>query len=226
MNTKYRRILHFFYPNRCPVCGCVIDAMDRFCPECTGKLKRWEGKFSIPGAESFSAVYEYGDDIRPAVALLKSGRLGNAAYAMGMELADVLRKDPERIRIDIIVPVPMSRESVKKRGYNQAEEICRVIGSELGVPVVMAAEKRRVTLEQKELTKKEREVNLHGAFCIPSPGLVEGRSVLIADDICTTGSTLAELTGELRRAGAAQVHCACVCKTPAINNNEVKKNEY
>ena len=226
MSDIYRKVMHFFYPNRCPVCSCVIDAMDRFCPECTGRLVKWEGSFTVSGADSFTAAYEYGDSIRPAVALLKSGRMGNAAYAMAMGLADVIRENEMHGRIDSIVPVPMSRESVKRRGYNQAEEICRIISSELEIPMVSAAEKHRTTLEQKELTKKEREVNLRGAFIVPSPELVRGRIILLVDDICTTGSTLAELAGALKNAGAAEVHCACVCKTPAIDNDEVKDNEY
>ncbi len=218
MSVLSRRLLHVFYPNRCPVCSSVIGAMDRFCPECSGRLVPWKGSFSVTGADSFSAAFVYGDSIRPAVTLLKSGRLGNSAYALALSVADAIGDNGIAGSVDVIVPVPMLPDDVRKRGYNQAEIICRILGDRIGVPVAAAAEKFRVTLPQKELSKKEREINLMNAFRIPSPDLVKNKRVLLVDDVCTTGSTLAEITRVLRIAGAAQVHCACACKTPDIKN--------
>lgn len=217
MSSFCRRLLHLFYPNRCPVCSSVIGAMDRFCTDCSGRLVPWRGNFSVNGADSFSAAFEYGDSIRPAITLLKSGRLGNSAYALAMCIADTIGENGVAGSVDVIVPVPMRPDDVRKRGYNQAECICRILSGAIGVPAAAAAEKFRVTLPQKELSKNEREINLMNAFRISSPDLIKDKRVLLVDDVCTTGSTLAELTRMLRNAGAVQVHCACACKTPAIN---------
>lgn len=215
MDTSVKRkLLHLFFPNRCPVCRKVIYADDRFCPECESKLTLFSGRFSISGAESFTAVYEYDEKVSPAVFLMKNGICGNAAFALGAALADKLKADGITENTDIILPVPMYRKDEHKRGFNQSELICREAGRILGIPVNKSCMVKTVsTASQKSLGKEERQQNLRGVFRIADTAAVKGKNVLVIDDVCTTGSTLAEITDVLLKSGASSVRCAACCKT-------------
>lgn len=89
----FSSVVHLLYPTRCPVCGEVIGKSERFCSECANSLTPFGGSFNIKGAESFSAAFEYNVKVSPAVILLKRGVCGNADYALGSALADVLREN-------------------------------------------------------------------------------------------------------------------------------------
>ena len=205
-----RKLLHLFFPTRCPVCGELIGAMDRFCSSCKDKLTRYDVSFSIEGAESFTAVFEYDDSIKPAIFLLKDGICGNAAYALGGELAGRLKGNISDI--DVIVPAPMHRRDIRRRGFNQSALIAAEVSKILDIPADMkAVSKIRHTHTQKGLGKGGRAVNLRRAFSASDS--LKGKKVLLIDDICTTGSTLREITAEIKRAGAVSVYCACCCKT-------------
>lgn len=205
-----RKILHLFFPNRCPLCSEIIGENDRFCPDCTGKITLYTGKFRISGAtECFSAL-EYNKAVMPAVFLLKKGNCGNSAHAFGIYLADVLKNNHISEKIDIIVPVPMSKKSRRKRGYNQSELIAETVSAETGIPVRRAVQKIRDTKEQKTLGQAGRKLNLKGAFQLTED--ISGKRILLIDDICTTGSTLSEIAMLCRKNGAEDVMCATAMK--------------
>ena len=202
-------------PTRCPVCESFIGAMDRFCPECEQKLVPYTGSFAVKGANGFTAAYVYDENSSPAVILIKRGVCGNADYALGQALADRLRDDGISGKFDLIVPVPMHRSSRRERGYNQAELIAKELSRTFSVPVAAKCViKRRKTAAQKELNRLQRQSNLKGAFEVTDTETIKGKNVLLVDDVCTTGSTLAELTAVLLNSGAKSVYCAACCKTP------------
>ncbi|MBQ8960009.1 MAG: ComF family protein [Ruminococcus sp.] len=208
-----RRLLHLLYPTRCPVCGEVIRPKEHFCGRCREELRPFTGEFPIEGAEGFAAAFEYDEKVSPAVFLLKNGVCGNAAFALGGALAERLRTTSAQ-NSHVIVPVPLHKEALRERGLDQSLLIAREVGRILGIPVAEAVEKTTETLPQKTLSKAERQVNLCGAFTVSRPEAFAGKRVLLVDDVCTTGSTLAELTQVLKDAGAAAVYCCACCKTP------------
>ncbi|MDE5834180.1 MAG: double zinc ribbon domain-containing protein [Ruminococcus sp.] len=205
-----RKILNLFFPNRCPVCSELIKENDRFCPECTERLTLYTGSFRITGAsECFSALV-YDKSVKQAVFLLKKGNCGNADYAFGAYLADVLKNNNVPERVDFIVPVPMSKQSRRKRGYNQSELIAKAVSAETGIPVKCIVQKVRNTKEQKTLGRAGRIMNLKDAFEVD--GDVTSKKILLLDDICTTGSTFSEIAVLLRKKGAEDVFCASAMK--------------
>ncbi len=219
-----RKILHFFYPTRCPVCDEVIYSMDRFCVKCMNNLNYTEDDVCISGAESFTTAFVYDDNIRPAILLMKKGICGNADYALGNELADRLERRGIINGIDVIIPVPMYKKDRIKRGFNQAELIANVIGRRFNVPVSAdAVVKNRKTTQQKTLNREMRMKNLAGAYNICNHVEIAGKRVLLVDDVSTTGSTLAELTSLLLSAGASEVYCAACCQTPEHSKNNPAK---
>ncbi len=216
-----RSIADLIYPVRCPVCGDFISREEGFCDECRDKLTIWDGSFSVPGAADFFAAYEYDEHIRPAVILMKQGICGNAPYAFGNALYKLIAPVLPEFAPDMIIPVPMHKSSLRRRGCNQAELVAKELGRAADIPVRGdIAVKTKKTLEQKLLSRREREINLRGAFSVIDSADVRGRNIILLDDVCTTGATLGELTKVLRNSGAGRVSCVCCCKADV--NDDMK----
>lgn len=213
-NNLLRRILHILYPTRCPVCGCFIEYNDSFCKECECSVIKFDGEYSIKGADGFCAAFVYDENISPAIMLLKAGICGNADFALGTALANKIKLSKFSEDIDIIIPIPMHKRDVFRRGYNQSELIAKQVGKILGIEVcTKAVSKMRITEAQKNLTRSERMINLDGAFEVIHPELILNKRILLLDDVCTTGSTLGEVTKILKNNNAAKVYCSSCCKT-------------
>ena len=112
---------------------------------------------------------------------------------------------------DALVPVPMSRAKERKRGYNQAERLARALGRRIGLKCEMLLTKRADRATQSRLPRAERAKNVRHAF--QASPRANGKSILLVDDICTTGETLRACANELLRAGASRVAAVTVAKT-------------
>lgn len=125
-------------------------------------------------------------------------------------LEEICRR--ERWQPDVVIPVALFRQRQRQRGYNQAELVASALAEFLAVP--LAAEglvRTRETRSQVGLDASQRADNVRGAFRA-SPAWVEGRAVLLVDDLFTTGATLAACAEALRGAGAVQVFAATVAR--------------
>ena len=114
-------------------------------------------------------------------------------------------------RNSVLIPIPLDKNKLKNRGYNQAEELAKELSKILKVPVISDnLIKIKSTKPQMELSKEEREKNLQGAFAIKNPSTPDidgflGKKVFLVDDVYTTGSTMEECAKILRQAGAKSV---------------------
>ena len=109
----------------------------------------------------------------------------------------------------------MSRRRLRKRGYDQAELLARSACRRWDVKPVRLLEKIRDNPAQSGMTDAAaRRANVEGVYRAAEPESIQGRRILLVDDICTTGATLVECAGILRSAGAAEVVCAVVARTP------------
>lgn len=211
----------WIYPIRCPICSDFIEYGEDFCEKCKLEITPNRLDFHIDNVEKFIAPFEYNDKISPAVMLMKDGIFGNAPYAFGKSVADSIKSCGIGGKIDIIIPVPLHKKDLKRRGGNQSLFIAKEIGKILGIPVgknIVA--KTRLTEQQKNLSREMRMKNLQGAFSIADRSAVIDRRILLIDDVCTTGSTFHEIAKLLTDNGAAEIYCASCCKTPL---KEVKK---
>jgi competence protein ComFC len=105
-------------------------------------------------------------------------------------------------RSDLVVPLPLHRSRLAKRGFNQVELMARAVAGEINVPVSDKLRTVRRTRDQVELFAEARRANVAGAYA--SRGPAAGR-ILLIDDVFTTGATLSEFAGVLRKAGAGEV---------------------
>jgi ComF family protein len=125
-------------------------------------------------------------------------------------LAELLEGNLRDLDFDAIVPVPMSRPRERKRGYNQAELLARALASRIGVRCELLLTARGGRKTQSKLTRPQRAANVRGAFTVSARS--KGKSVLIVDDVCTTGETLRACAAALRTGGASRVCAIAVAK--------------
>jgi ComF family protein len=150
------------------------------------------------------------------------GRLARLLHALKFERHDFLDdalasllEETLRARVDLafdaVAAIPMSRAGERRRGYNQAELLGRALAARIGVPYGFSLLRRTpgVRATQSTLPKKERAANVRGAFMAEG---VEGKAVLLVDDICTTGETLRSAARALLDGGATRVCAITVAK--------------
>lgn len=106
---------------------------------------------------------------------------------------------------DVVVPVPTRRSRLVRRGFDQAAELARAIANQRGLPVLRALHRVDAAGSQTVLGRVERATNVRGAFRVVRRDAVAGRTVLLVDDVLTSGATLGECTHALRRAGVIRV---------------------
>jgi len=159
-----------------------------------------------PPFDRARAVARYDDIAGRLVRALKYRDRQEIAIVMGRMMARAGRELTGSA--DLILPVPLHRTRLLLRGFNQSAALARVIAHECGRPLSFDALLRtRATRHQVGLGAKERETNVRGAFRVrPEARLeIEGRSVLLVDDVFTSGATVAAATRALRRGGAGRV---------------------
>jgi ComF family protein len=146
----------------------------------------------------------------PLAGLIQAYKYGGRLVA-GPALASLLEG---RIlqRPELIVPIPLTSLRLRERGFNQALELARILGRQLGVPVAARlCVKTRDTMPQTRLRWKARRKNIRDAFAVGAD--LTGRHVAVVDDVLTTGATLGELARVLKRAGAATVTGYVIART-------------
>ena len=210
-----RLLLDLLYPNRCGMCGRNIPYSEYFCNKCAGIFSPPPEDDAIPYIDFFcayTAYKNYGIDLAAKLKNENNGyAISGAAYLIYKSFCE---KDSKRLNeVDLITYIPMRRKDIYKRGYNQ----CRLMANELSCitdkPFRSLLVKTRDTRQQKTLGAIERRENVKGVFSCTKPKLVKGRTILLIDDISTTGSTLSEAAKVLKEAGAERVYAGVLAKT-------------
>lgn len=200
----------------CPVCKRRFSAEGfvfltgecGICHACEAKLPYTPRDGSFEGTEHLDYVlspFYYQD---PVKALLLQYKFQHQ-WAYGELLADItaqlLKPYPQLANFDLVLPVPLSKQRLKERGYNQSAVFARKLASILEQPIYSEALSRPVhTKRQSGLNARLRQLNVQDAF-LADPKEVEGKSVLLVDDIFTTGSTMRSCAKELCSKGCTRV---------------------
>ena len=225
----FRAAIDGIYPPSCTGCGRQTAEPGALCGACWNSIKfitkpyceiygtpfsteLGDGMISAraiadppPYARSRAAVAYQGLAMRFVHGLKFQDRQDSAGWMAGW----MARAAPELLAdADIIVPVPLHWRRLVSRRFNQSALLAQKLAQATGKPFAPLALKRvKSTITQRGLTAKERDANVKRAFVVPDSHTinVQGRHILLIDDVITTGSTVAEATKALFKAGAAQV---------------------
>lgn len=115
--------------------------------------------------------------------------------------------------VDVVVPVPLTFTGRFVRGYSQTELVARRLSRSISRRMSCALKRKGSPERQSTLGEKERHANVVGTFAVTRPELIKGRTVLVVDDIMTTGATLSECAKVMKEAGAARVWCVTVARS-------------
>jgi ComF family protein len=165
-----------------------------------------------------TAYGSYESGLRELIHLLKYNQVRPAASTLGRMLAEAIGDLQPLLGGDVlVVPVPLHSSKLRQRGFNQSELIARaalkltpIAGLQLNAGLLQRC---RDTQSQIGLSRHQRRENIRGAFVVAKPNDLNGRDVLVVDDVFTTGTTVSECARVLRRAGAKKVYVATVART-------------
>jgi ComF family protein len=160
------------------------------------------------------APWQYLEPISKLVLQLKFQNRFSIGRAFGLLLGEKLR--PRRQRIDFLVPVPLHRQRLRTRSFNQADEIATVLGRTLGLPLFRHAVRRiHSTVTQTTLTLRQRLKNVEHAFQVDAR--FDGLRLALVDDVITSGATINALARACRAAGATRIEAWAVARTTATD---------
>jgi len=227
-----RATLGLAFPPLCPVCRARAAALGRVCADCQARLeyipapacRRCGGRLDTPHAECRECADNPRRWDRAAAGLVFAGLARACIHRLkyqgdvplvrplaGAAWAAWQRVHPD-VRVDVIVPVPLHWRRALRRGYNQAELLAAEVRRHSGWPLVRALRRCRATPPQARLSRAARRLNPRHAFAVRHPAAIRERTVLLVDDVLTTGATLDECARQLLAAGAAAVHVLTIAR--------------
>lgn len=203
------------YPPKCVLCGALLEKDETdLCHCCRSDAPFCEkSRKKLRFLDSCVAVWYYEENVRRSLVRYKFYGAQSFASAYGRLLAMKLeQKHPNGF--DILTWVPVSPVRKFFRGYDQVELLARAVGSELGItPVPMLKKIRHNRAQSRIRSEAKRRANVLGAYQVTEPETVRGKTIVLLDDIITTGATMGECARMLLTAGALEVHGGAVATT-------------
>ena len=218
MSRPLGALLDLLFPPRCVFCRRLLHRGEEgICPRCQQELPWALGAEAEQTGEFFSLCASplwYQDQVRASFHRYKFKWVRGYSRTYGRLVAQCVQ-DHLAGRYDLITWVPLSRARLRQRGYDQAMLLASAAALALDDVAAETLCKVRDTEAQSGLGKNDasRRANVLSAYQVTDPALVEGRRVLLIDDIVTTGSTLSECARVLRTAGATDVVCAALARS-------------
>ncbi|MCH5320782.1 MAG: ComF family protein [Eubacterium sp.] len=220
------------FPNRCELCGEVIELDETVCSDCKNppiikaplcefcgaskdecNCKKHKNEY-----KQIVAPYYYKDTLVPAIHRFKNGDMPFLANKLGDDIAKCISEHYSDLAFDMITFVPLRNFHERKRGFNQSELLANRVSKHINAPVISLLKKVRYTGVQHHKSAMERKADIFGAYDVADDyknGL-DGKTILLIDDVKTTGATLNECAKMLKIYGVKAVYCSAV----AITNNE------
>lgn len=220
MNLK-KWLLDLFFPLSCLNCSAPGAHL---CPACFAKLKFRTRNYSrnLPALDQVFIAGDYDDSlIEKLIKHLKFSYLEPLGPILGRFLilfwkkfvlpqSSIMEFRAEAQKL-LIIPIPLSKKSWRRRGFNQAELLARTFAEHFAYELSLDLKKTRDRRPQSSLSESERAKNIKGCFTWVGASLA-GRSVLLVDDVITTGATLSEAALTLKQAGAEKILALALAK--------------
>lgn len=220
-----KKILKMLYPDTCVFCGEICESgicescrqkvkeiQEPLCKKCGKPIQSEEAEFCYD-CQNTEFHYEQGRSLwlheKPAANAIYAFKYKNRRVYGEVFAKEMAKKFQALVReweIDLIIPVPIHKKRRRKRGYNQAEILAKELGRIWGIPVDCSLVVRnKETAPQKELGQGNRKRNLRKAFSL-TRSISEDRTILIVDDIYTTGSTINSMAQLLKKEGNEKIY--------------------
>lgn len=215
----FRFLADLLFPPRCVFCNGIIPPGTQVCGNCE-KAVLPEGTIRLLQLHSpdsvvpCAALFPYEDKVRESMLRYKFRGEKHCGRYFAEKLSGFVREAFPGISFSLVTWVPLSESGKRKRGYDQAECIARLLARELGVPCLPCLKKIGENRVQHLLRREERAANVRGVYSAAG-STQNGKNVLLVDDIVTTGATLSECAAVLLRSGAKKVICAAAAHTDA-----------
>jgi Predicted amidophosphoribosyltransferases len=201
-------ILQVIYPTdeKCILCGEDIKEDNLICTECEGNIRFCEDVFTIEQDNTkfkYYSISYYAGNMMELILRLKYKSDFRAGEAIARYMVNIIKS--KDIQFDFISYVPMTKISMKKRGYNQSEYLARIIGGETNKPVIRCLEKIKQTKDQIGLNRVERWDNVINSFKTVNKNIIINKKILLVDDVITTGATAFSCAYELLKCDAGEI---------------------
>ena len=211
---KCYEALPFIKQPVCHKCGGERLSKDLVCIECKNRHFDFESCFSI---------FYYKDEIQKKIVSFKQGGNKYIGYAFAWIIDEKYNELGLNEIIDVIIPVPINENRLKERGFNQSKILCNELMT-TGKVNTEVLKRVKDTPHQTGLNRENRQSNLKDGFVVTKENLINNKTILLVDDIYTTGSTLNECAKTLIKAGAKKVVAMCLARTPIDNDRILKPN--
>ena len=225
----FETILSSFFPARCAGCERSIETQaEVLCASCREKIILPDTLFCavcearLPSAKKIchldtpyllGSLAPYEDPlVKKMIVKMKFRRLDSIGLLLGKLLAEYVKNlNPQpgimKDGATLIIPIPLSKERLRERGFNQAAVIARSFSEEIGLPILETALSRikHTPPQSKTENKKARLENVHGVFSVIEQKAIQGKKIILIDDVSTTGATLRSAARTLKDNGATEI---------------------
>ena len=219
----FEAFLRLFFPSVCALCDQLLELNERgLCQPCKSNLQKCrlspsEERIRIPSSSTLEgwALFRYEGSVKDLFHHIKFQKRRDLVNLFDEDLSDFLKhRQIELSSYDYLIPIPLDRRRQVEREYNQssllAEKIAKIIGFKFEPRGLI---KKRSTSSQSLLGREARRINLSGVFKVAHPERLQGRAVLLVDDIFTTGATIEEARRTLKAAGAQRIGYLTLART-------------
>ena len=209
--------IDLLFPPKCVICRKLLPLSQQIeiCPECARALSA-TGSHAEQHGEFFEACYSplfYEEPLRKAFLRYKFNGKRQYASVFSRWMADCLSSQELMIAFDYVTWAPLSRLRRWHRGYDQAQQLAENVANRLSLPIYPTVQKAyRRPLSQLSGDRSARMARILDAYTIRKDADVHNRSILLVDDIVTSGATLSECARILKTAGAKQVYCLTLAR--------------
>lgn len=225
MNRILTDFISLFYPRTCIGCNRTLISKEEYlCLSC--KLNLPTTGFHTDGTNPIKQRLPSIENLHTVFAYLKFGREGIAqkllhqvkyngqeklAISIGEWFGYHIKEKTETLNVDAIVPIPLHKAKLKRRGYNQSELIATGLGEALGLSVEDKLLKRKKdTATQTKKSKADRWINVDNIFELNDHAEINQKHILLIDDVITTGATIESAAAILNEGGASHISVACI----------------
>lgn len=229
-------VLWLLLTEHCGYCNALIGKGEKLCADCRESLPRVTGercrfcgagkercgcKKHRMGYDGITSPFYYEGGIKQGIQKFKFNGKEHIAYALAEDMGKSVKSDFSEVKFDFICFVPFTARQKIRRNYNQSELLAEHLAKMLDIPLKRVLVKLFDTDTQHSMNVRNRRGNVFGVYDVKDGAAVKDKTILLVDDIRTTGATLDECAWILKIRGAKEVYCV----TAALTGKEKKENK-